>query len=266
MYTQVFVCICNTGSTSDDKIWVGLGCPQVRTPPDSLHFPPPPSPPSPPLPKFTKNLTKFLILPPSSQVSFEGCQGEQSLTKNILFSLRCSFTGTDKIFLVLHEKKKLGTFPPWHDVGHCFILASLHLVTSCARKETISSLSSLKVVAQEAYCVPDDLELVWWLAVLATPTLELKFDEKCWKVKVGWPSLLQRKKCLSVVQDVTVFLVASRFCASRFSPHLESCQFLCPPMLMPMPSHFLMQTQTRKTMHLNFTWGWFLVPTLSPKK
>ena len=26
-----------------------------------------------------------------------------------------------------------------------------------------------------------------------------------------------------------------------------------PPMLMPMPSHFLMQTQTRKTMHLNFT-------------
>ena len=164
------------------------------------------------------------------------------------------------------EKKKLGTFPPWHDAGHCFILASLHLVTSCAGKETTLSLSSLKVAAQEAYCVPDDLELVWWLVVLATPTLELKFDEKCWKVKVGWPSLLQRKKCLSVVQDVTVFLVASRFCASRFSPHLESCQFLCPPMLMPMPSHFLMQTQTRKTMHLNFTWGWFLVPTLSPKK
>ena len=144
MYTQVFVCICNTGSTSDDKIWVGLGCPQVRAPPDSLHFPPPPSPPSPPLPKFTKNLTKFLILPPSSQVSFEGCQGEQSLTKNILFSLRCSFTGTDKIFLVLHEKKEIGNFSPltWRGaLFHLGIFAFCHL---CARKETISSLSSLK--------------------------------------------------------------------------------------------------------------------------
>ena len=164
------------------------------------------------------------------------------------------------------REKEIGNFSPltWRGaLFHLGIFASCH---SCAGKETISSLSSLKVAAQEAYCVPDDLELVWWLAVLATPTLELKFDEKCWKVKVGWPSLLQRKKCLSVVQDVTVFLVASRFCASRFSPHLESCQFLCPPMLMPMPSHFLMQTQTRKTMHLNFTWGWFLVPTLSPKK
>ena len=125
MYTQVFVCICNTGSTSDDKIWVGLGCPQVRAPPDSLHFPPPQSPPSPPLPKFTKNLTKFLILPPSSQVSFEGCQGEQSLTKNILFSLRCSFTGTDKIFLVLHEKKRnWELFPPDMTWG---IVSSWHL-------------------------------------------------------------------------------------------------------------------------------------------
>ena len=143
----VFVTV-NTGSTSDDKIWVGLGCPQVRAPPDSLHFPPPPSPPSPPLPKFTKNLTKFLILPPSSQVSFEGCQGEQSLTKNILFSLRCSFTGTDKIFLVLHEKKEIGNFSPltWRGtLFHLGIFASCH---SCARKETISSLSSLKVAAQ----------------------------------------------------------------------------------------------------------------------
>ena len=232
----------------------------------SLHFPPPPSPPSPPLPKFTKNLTKFLILPPSSQVSFEGCQGEQSLAKKYPFQPALQFHRNWQDLSCSAREKEIGNFSPltWRGaLFHLGIFASCH---SCARKETTSSLSSLKVAAQEAYCVPDDLELVWWLAVLATPTLELKFDEKCWKVKVGWPSLLQRKKCLSVVQDVTVFLVASRFCASRFFPHLESCQFLCPPMLMPMPSHFLMQTQTRKTMHLNFTWGWFLVPTLSPKK
>ena len=71
------------------------------------------------------------------------------------------------------REKEIGNFSPltWRGaLFHLGIFASCH---SCARKETISSLSSLKVVAQEAYCVPDDLELVWWLAVLATPTIKV---------------------------------------------------------------------------------------------
>ena len=71
------------------------------------------------------------------------------------------------------REKEIGNFSPltWRGaLFHLGIFASCH---SCARKVTISSLSSLKVAAaQEAYCVPDDLELVWGLVVLATPTLE----------------------------------------------------------------------------------------------
>ena len=169
------------------------------------------------------------------------------------------------------REKEIGNFSPltWRGaLFHLGIFASCHLV--CWKKDNFVSFQFKSGCTGSLLCVRliiwNLILIVWWLAVLATPTLELKLKlmknvEK--RKLVDRPSC---KKCLSVVQDVTVFLVASRFCASRFSPHLESCQFLCAPMLMPMPSHFLMQTQTRKTMHLNFTWGWFLVPTLSPKK
>ena len=144
------------------------------------------------------------------------------------------------------REKEIGNFSPltWRGaLFHLGIFASCH---SCARKETISSLSSLKVAAQEAYCVPDDLELVWWLAVLATPTLELKLMKNVekWKL-VDRPS--SKGKSVCPLSRTWQYFWSRVVFARHDSPHIwKVANFYAPPCSCPCLPIFLCKPKLAK--------------------
>ena len=132
--------------------------------------------------------------------------------------------------------------------GHCFEVASCHLVFD--RKRDNFVCFALKATAQEPIVLKIRRRWSWvdWKMIQRlppkageTPTHRVSSESPSlffarWLKSKSWAIVPPQRKCLSLVQGVPVFLVGARFCGSRFSTQVESCQFPCPP-TSPMPTH-----------------------------